>query len=49
MAAGSLINTSRSKQNADHLAEDIFQVRFIEWKSLYFDSDITEVCSSGSH
>ena len=32
-------------QNGRSFADDIFGMRFSEWKVLYFDSYFTEICS----
>ena len=39
------LNTLRPVQNGHHFADDIFRAIFLNEKSLYFDSDFTEICT----
>ena len=39
------INTLRLRQNGSHFPDDIF----LEWRLLYFDENVIEICSSGSN
>ena len=40
-----IISTLRPKQTGRHFVDDIFQMHFLEWEWLYFDSNVSGVCS----